>query len=823
MNNIHELIDASPLAPLDFIDLHFTEPGRLHVLDGKGNVYHEEEASGAHQFRVGGALGTHTALWFGEDGGLRDSASFLVGCETRIEDPGGFGEFLHLLYLCMFPSGSEHVVLKGKMYKYFVLWLRDHTHTLKGMKYFHPDLKTGLELYADTQREDGMIYDRVVRRESFAQGWRDYTFAKGNFAKLVGSKPDGGGVANSVQRIPVENDVEFLFLECLHATWKATGDTAWMARYLDAALRAVKYSTSDPWRWSEKFGLLKRGYTIDTWDFMHSDDSRQTRVGNACDVDITTYGVMYGDNTGMIAGLRGLAEMLRAADREDEAPACVTLADELQERLDKLAWNGSFYRHHVTEDPSFIRDMGDTDEAKQITLSNAYSINRFIGEEKSAAIISTYKRLREEMPPNSPGEFYNCYPPFEKGFTNKWQYMNGGVSSIVAGELARGAFQFGEEAYGADILRRVAALAERDQGHLNVCFNGNPQTTPPSRSFTPIGLAPAANISLAWQADQPSWGVEKNDLSHFPMGESNFSDVPFTVDPKGVAVSGGRDDLQDEVTVPVGGHHASLYFLHTTDSGSGTLAELCIRYEDGVEKILYLENGKQLGSWFMPKSGEIRHAVDHASGMPKGWPPFDLAWQGGSDTFDNLGVYLWGWDNPRKESAIQEIRVRSLHRPGTYLLLGLTGSDHPVWFPQREVSYGIPDCWGAGAVVYALIEGLAGVVDTEMAFEKATLSPRWLAADVNRAEVAVTYPASGGYVAYRYNNETPGLLCLEFTSSGREITLELLLPDQAEVTDTTLDGLPADVELFSRGSSTYARIKSAGWGCHTLQLKTRLK
>ena len=41
------------------------------------------------------------------------------------------------------------------------------------------------------------------------------------------------------------------------------------------------------------------------------------------------------------------------------------------------------------------------------------------------------------------------------------EYMNGGISTLVAGELAKGAFDHGLEAYGADILERLWKLAQR--------------------------------------------------------------------------------------------------------------------------------------------------------------------------------------------------------------------------------------------------------------------------------------------------------------------------------------------------------------------------
>ena len=65
-----------------------------------------------------------------------------------------------------------------------------------------------------------------------------------------------------------------------------------------------------------KFGLLKRGLTIDTWDFLC--DSEAVLVGGdimAIDLEKTHFGIFFGDNTGLIAGCRYLAEMLDYAER----------------------------------------------------------------------------------------------------------------------------------------------------------------------------------------------------------------------------------------------------------------------------------------------------------------------------------------------------------------------------------------------------------------------------------------------------------------------------------------------------------------------------
>ncbi len=52
-------------------------------------------------------------------------------------------------------------------------------------------------------------------------------------------------------RVPIENDVEYLYLEGIYYTWKATGDDEWMKGLLDNAIKAYNYSVTDKYRWSE--------------------------------------------------------------------------------------------------------------------------------------------------------------------------------------------------------------------------------------------------------------------------------------------------------------------------------------------------------------------------------------------------------------------------------------------------------------------------------------------------------------------------------------------------------------------------------------------
>ncbi len=62
------------------------------------------------------------------------------------------------------------------------------------------------------------------------------------------------------------------------------------------------------------------------------------------------------------------------------------------------------------------------------------------------------------------------------------------------------------------------------------------------------------------------------------------------------------------------------------------------------------------------------------------------------------------------------------------------------------------DGWGSSAMLWALVEGLAGVVDDGRGFDQMTLSPRWLAAGVSDADVSVGYAASGRGAAYSFRH-----------------------------------------------------------------------
>ncbi len=312
------------------------------------------------------------------------------------------------------------------------LWLRDHIHQQKGFKFFEPELRSALDYFRTTQRADGSFDDYI-------QHFPGYEVYKA--------------------QIEIEADREYLFVEGVYAAWQATGDDTWLRTMLPAMMRGLEHTFSDPRRWSSELGLVKRGFTIDTWDFEQGSDSLNIR--RSID-DKTRFSIMHGDNTGAYQAARLLASMLRYTGSEAPAQTWESRASRLLQNLMGVAWNGNFLTHQVHLTP-----VGPTgvDEARQLSLSNAYALNRgVLTTDQAARLIKTYQLRRDLNGPAFVAEWYSIDPPFKQGFGPPGEYVNGGIMPLVGGELARGAFEYGFEDYAIDILLRYWQLIDRSGG-----------------------------------------------------------------------------------------------------------------------------------------------------------------------------------------------------------------------------------------------------------------------------------------------------------------------------------------------------------------------
>jgi len=811
-------VPVSRVQPLDMLVLSAGGTGQAEVRDGAGTVYFRAPLGGQVSFRAGGALGVQTVVVRDAAGAETGRATFTLDADTAVDDGGRYRDMFALFRSGMnaySPDGVETAQWNGRTYRYFVNWVLDNYHTGKGMRYFSPFMTDLLDMMRATQREDGMIWSNL---NTGAVAYYRTAYGPFGYVRQYGDR--------WFVRQPAENHPEYVYVSSIHQSWKANGDDAWMGGCLASAMRALDYCVSDPARWSARFQLLKRVYTIDSWDFQ-VDDAYTPDIGltNTMLIDParSKFGVFFGDNVYYAAACGELAEMLGHAGDAANAARYAARAAEIRLRLDALSWNGRFYTHFIDEDPGVRRDLG-VDERTQVAQGNAYALNRGVGPGHAAAIIRTYLDLRDHLPPGSPGEWYSIYPPFQRGFGRHdavWQYMNGGVGGHVAGELARGALANGFEAYGRDILDRLADLGRRHGNKIWFAYTGSIPPAPPPPHYTPVDLSGAANMDI-WDRGGPGaarWmlsGRAGDDIRGLPTGDREFAGIAFRVaDPAGnqrrtaVAVS-HRAGLPASADVPVNARAGCIYLLHTAakPTSENVCGSAAFIYADGTREVQYLSMGRQLTYWWFP---ELK--TDFSG----------VAWHGPSPVSADVGLSWCAIDNPHPERTISSIRFRAPDDDGIYVVAGLTLADRAHYVPPNPVSYGGPDNWAAATAMAAMIEGLAGVADAPLsqAFSHPVLAPRWDPAEARAVRVTVRYPASRGYAAYRLASDpAAGELTATVTSGAASLDAHFLLPAKAGAARSVeVDGAAVPFRLARVGGSSYADFELDGAGVRTVRIR----
>jgi len=433
--------------------------------------------------------------------------------------------------------------LGGKARLAFLPWIRDHVHVTKAMKYLTPDLTSLLEWFLQNQTPEGLYYDYVVPFGYGGAGSRKKLFDKRYWKEFPEDSVE-------MHRLPVEADLEYLMVEGVYAVWQSTGDTAFIKKWLPALVKGIQYSMTDPLRWSTRYQLVKRGYTLDTWDFMHLPYPRDEFKRRGGDIqkaifnidDKTPMGIMHGDNSGMYAACRQLAAMYAALGNTAQSTYWQQQANGFRARTNALCWNGKYYAHFIEDDPmpSYVK----MDQKNTLSLSNPYDINRGLPTEAMAeSIIGAYAGLKERNKAVSFAEWYSIYPVIQPDFSGykPGSYMNGGVNTIVAGELAKAALQHGYESYGIDILQRVLLLMKQYNGNLPV-------------AYTPEGKVDEGIPDTWGQAAVYSALIE--GLAGVTDQSAQFRNI--VISPRWMAAS--KDSA--EVTVAYGPSHASVHYRY---------------------------------------------------------------------------------------------------------------------------------------------------------------------------------------------------------------------------------------------------------------------
>ena len=354
-----------------------------------------------------------------------------------------WGDFLHLLRNTI--NGERSLVfVDGRKMMVNKNWIRDHVHVLKAMRHWEYDYAGYVDFTLRHQRADGCILELVKQADD-----RHWRYAAPESRKFF---PDDN---LAMCRLDIEADVEYLLVEGATYCYRISGDDAWLARALPRLEKAIDYVTSDPKRWDARHGLVKRGYTIDTWDFTYKPASVTNRTLTAA----TPQAIMHGDNSGVYQAMAQLAWLNGRLGRTAKAAAWRARADALKAAMYKHLWNGRFFFHQL---PLNVPPV-DAHERERLSLSAAYDMNRgLMPVADCRKTIEEFRRRRQTT--DCFAEWFTVDPPYDFTFARhpRGDYVNGGVCLFTAGELAKAALENGYEAYGWDILVRVKEMAARD-------------------------------------------------------------------------------------------------------------------------------------------------------------------------------------------------------------------------------------------------------------------------------------------------------------------------------------------------------------------------
>ncbi len=387
-----------------------------------------------------------------------------------------FDEFYPLVRSFLHKARMEMVIDGDRITGYRTpdthsLWIRDFSGILRAVKYFETDLRSAVQHFAETQSKSGRIFDYVtVYPEKLP-------CEKENWTKYV--------------RVPVEADVEYRFIKAVFLAWQADGDDRWLEQIYSSMEKALFYVLRHPWRWDMKHDLVKRAYTIDTWDFAYTagaHDWLQFQIN-----DRTFWGIMHGDNSGYYEAFSLMAFISRYLGKERQAERWEQRARQIRKKMNELCWNGKFYTHFVKLTPVTIKGV---DENRQLSLSNPMDINRGAADhQKAVSILKEYIKRRRQT--NAFSEWFSIDPPFPDGVFGDAKlkagaYVNGGIMPLVGGELSRAAFEHGFERYGVGILKRYFdMISSTGESYLWYFPDGSPSTKEASTS-------PEASSADAW-------------------------------------------------------------------------------------------------------------------------------------------------------------------------------------------------------------------------------------------------------------------------------------------------------------------------------------
>ena len=122
-------------------------------------------------------------------------------------------------------------------------------------------------------------------------------------------------------------------------------------------------------------------------------------------------------------------------------------------------------------------------------------------------------------------------------------------------------------------------------------------------------------------------------------------------------------------------------------------------------------------------------------------------------------------------------------------------------------------------MLYALIEGLAGIVDRHKLYQRISLSPRWIAAGRDEVHVGVSYGASRAAFEYTFTHNAGKKLIECEVKGNASVDLHLLLPKGTKASSVRINQRKVKhknvrVEESSYADASFALNKRASVQVH---------
>ena len=199
--------------------------------------------------------------------------------------------------------------------------------------------------------------------------------------------------------------------------------------------------------------------------------------------------------------------------------------------------------------------------------------------------------------------------------------------------------------------------------------------------FQALDLKPIVNMDWRdeiWGDGKGGWTDQgDNDLREIRVGRSQLLGIPFElIDPAGnhgkaVLTLGSKKfpTGPTDATAEFHGTARCLYFLHAAAWSSGHMGNYVIHYVDGTTVEIPIRDKEEIMNWWYPDATV---------------PKYRAAIHVPNSQTDDVGLVVFGWDNPHPDKVIRSVEFQSLQSDGIVVVAAVTASDQPVRLPAPQ-------------------------------------------------------------------------------------------------------------------------------------------